>query len=56
MTVVPLEDPLQVEAFIKNENVGFVHADQRVKIKLSAYPFQDDKNMRLTPQEAGRER
>lgn len=40
MTVVPLEDPLQVEAFIKNEDVGFVHAGQRVKIKLSAYPFQ----------------
>lgn len=40
MTVVPLEDPLQAEVFIKNEDVGFVHTGQRVKVKLSAYPFQ----------------
>lgn len=25
---------------MKNEDVGFVHRDQRVKLKLSAYPFQ----------------
>lgn len=40
MTVVPLEDPLQAEVLIKNEDVGFVHIDQHVKVKLSAYPFQ----------------
>lgn len=40
MTVVPLEEPLQAEVLIKNEDVGFVHIDQRVKVKLSAYPFQ----------------
>lgn len=40
MTVVPHEDPLQAEVLIKNEDVGFVHIDQKVKVKLSAYPFQ----------------
>lgn len=40
LTIVPHEDPLQVEVFVKNEDVGFVHSDQRVKVKLSAYPFQ----------------
>ncbi|MEW6589865.1 MAG: HlyD family type I secretion periplasmic adaptor subunit [Pseudomonadota bacterium] len=40
MTIVPHEDPLQVEVFVKNEDVGFVRPDQRVKVKLSAYPFQ----------------
>lgn len=40
MTVVPHEDPLRAEVLIKNEDVGFVRIDQRVKVKLSAYPFQ----------------
>lgn len=40
MTVVPHEDPLQAEVLIKNEDVGFVHIDQQVKVKLSAYQFQ----------------
>ena len=40
MTIVPQEDPLLAEVLIKNEDVGFVHIDQRVKVKLSAYPFQ----------------
>ncbi|MHB1353505.1 MAG: HlyD family type I secretion periplasmic adaptor subunit [Thiobacillus sp.] len=40
MTIVPQEDPLQAEVLIKNEDVGFVHVGQSVKVKLSAYPFQ----------------
>lgn len=40
MTIVPQEDPLQAEVLVKNEDVGFVHVGQRVKVKLSAYPFQ----------------
>lgn len=31
---------MQAEVLVKNEDVGFVHIDQRVKVKLSAYPFQ----------------
>jgi HlyD family secretion protein len=40
MTLVPHDEPLQAEVYVKNEDVGFVHRDQRVKLKLSAYPFQ----------------
>lgn len=40
MSLVPLEEPLQAEVFVKNEDVGFVHVGQDVKVKLTAYPFQ----------------
>lgn len=40
MSLVPHDEPLQAEVLVRNEDVGFVHLDQRVKIKLSAYPFQ----------------
>lgn len=40
MSLVPHDEPLQAEVLVKNEDVGFVHVDQRVKLKLSAYPFQ----------------
>lgn len=40
MTLVPHDEALQAEVYVKNEDVGFVHRDQRVKLKLSAYPFQ----------------
>lgn len=40
MSLVPHDEPLQAEVLVRNEDVGFVHLDQQVKIKLSAYPFQ----------------
>ena len=40
MSLVPLNEALQAEILVKNEDVAFVHEQQRVKIKLSAYPFQ----------------
>jgi len=40
MSLVPHNDPLQAEVMIKNEDVGFVHPGQKVKVKLVAYPFQ----------------
>jgi HlyD family secretion protein len=40
MSLVPQDDPLQAEIQVKNEDVAFVHEQQRVKIKLAAYPFQ----------------
>ena len=39
-TLVPVDEPLQGEVQIKNEDVGFVHEGQSVKVKLAAYPFQ----------------
>lgn len=40
MTLVPNNEALQAEVWLKNEDAGFVHEGQAVKIKLMAYPFQ----------------
>jgi hemolysin D len=40
LSIVPEHEPLVAEILIRNEDVGFVHPDQKVKIKLAAYPFQ----------------
>jgi HlyD family secretion protein len=40
MTLVPNNEALQAEVWLKNEDAGFVHPGQAVKVKLSAYPFQ----------------
>jgi HlyD family secretion protein len=40
LSIVPEEEPLVAEVLIRNDDVGFVHPHQQVKIKLAAYPFQ----------------
>jgi HlyD family secretion protein len=40
MTLVPNNEALQAEVWLKNEDAGFVYVGQQVKVKLSAYPFQ----------------
>jgi hemolysin D len=40
LSIVPELEPLVAEILIRNDDVGFVHPRQRVKIKLAAYPFQ----------------
>ena len=40
MTLVPNNEALQAEVWLKNEDAGFVKQHQQVKVKLSAYPFQ----------------
>ncbi len=40
LTLVPRGDRLRAEALLANEDVGFVAAGQRVRLKLAAYPFQ----------------
>ena len=40
MTLVPNNEALQAEVWLKNEDAGFVRESQSVKVKLSAYPFQ----------------
>ncbi len=41
MTVIPEGAPLSFEAAVANKDAGFVEPGQDVKIKLSAYPFED---------------
>lgn len=40
MTLVPNNEALQAEVWVKNSDAGFVYEGQKVKVKLSAYPFQ----------------
>ena len=40
MTLVPNNEALQAEVWLKNEDAGFARRGQDVKLKLSAYPFQ----------------
>jgi HlyD family secretion protein len=40
LTLVPDNEPLVAEVMVKNDDVGFVYPNQKVKLKLAAYPFQ----------------
>ncbi|WP_171229445.1 HlyD family type I secretion periplasmic adaptor subunit [Ruegeria sp. HKCCA4008] len=37
--IVPLDDTLLVEAYVKPEDIAFLHAGQPVKVKITAYDF-----------------
>jgi hemolysin D len=39
ITLVPEGDELIVESFLLNKDVGFIHQEQDVVVKLEAYPF-----------------
>ncbi|RYY80515.1 MAG: HlyD family type I secretion periplasmic adaptor subunit [Moraxellaceae bacterium] len=38
MVIVPKNNPLQVEAFIPNKDIGFVREDQTAEIKIETFP------------------
>jgi len=40
LSIVPENEPLVAEVMVKNNDVGFVFPQQKVKLKLLAYPFQ----------------
>jgi hemolysin D len=40
MTLVPKNEDLLAEVWVKNSDAGFVQPGQEVKVKLSPYPFQ----------------
>ncbi|MGH8671899.1 MAG: HlyD family efflux transporter periplasmic adaptor subunit, partial [Burkholderiales bacterium] len=39
-TLVPVNEPLQAEVWLSNQDAGFVHPEQEVKLKLASFPFQ----------------
>ena len=39
LAVVPDDDPLEVEATIINQDIGFVRAGQRVTVKIESFPY-----------------
>lgn len=40
LTLVPKDETLRAEVWVSNEDIGFVHIGQPVKVKLAAFPFQ----------------
>src|SRR5262249_51460858 len=40
LTLVPQDEALLAEVWVSNQDVGFIHPGQPVKVKLAAYPFQ----------------
>ena len=40
MTLVPKDEKLRAEVWVKNDDIGFVHKAQPVKIKLATFTFQ----------------
>ena len=39
MLIVPDEDALQIEAWVRNEDIGFVDSGQAAEIKVETFPF-----------------
>jgi len=39
MVIVPADNPLEVEAFIENKDIGFVNAGQEAVVKIETFPF-----------------
>jgi len=39
MTIVPLNSPIEVEAYLSNQDIGFVHKGQKVEVKIETFSF-----------------
>ena len=39
MVIVPSDGKIEVEAFVKNKDIGFVYSGQRAEVKVQAFPF-----------------
>jgi len=39
MTIVPFESPIEIEALIQNQDIGFVEPGQPAVIKIESFPF-----------------
>jgi hemolysin D len=39
MVIVPRDNPLEVEAFLENKDIGFVKPNQEAEVKIETFPF-----------------
>ncbi len=39
MQIIPYDDPIEIEAWLPNKDIGFVHEGQRAEIKVETFPF-----------------
>ncbi|HCA27166.1 MAG TPA: HlyD family type I secretion periplasmic adaptor subunit, partial [Betaproteobacteria bacterium] len=56
---VPENEPLLAEVMVKNDAIGFIFPQQKVKVKITAYPFEkygmlDGKVIYIGPDASGR--
>jgi hemolysin D len=40
MTLVPRDENLRAEVWVRNDDIGFIRPSQRVKVKVAAFSFQ----------------
>lgn len=48
MVVVPREEAIEVEAFLENKDIGFVHVGQEAQVKIDTFPFTKYGTIRAT--------
>ncbi len=41
MQIVPADTKLEIECYLPNSDVGFVHLDQQAVVKIDSFPFTD---------------
>jgi hemolysin D len=39
MVIVPKDDAVEVEAFLENQDIGFVNAGQEAEVKVQTFPY-----------------
>jgi hemolysin D len=39
LVIVPGDNPLEIEAFVENKDIGFVRAGQMAEVKVETFPF-----------------
>lgn len=39
MIIVPKDRPLEIEAFLENKDIGFIHAGQEAEVKVETFPY-----------------
>ncbi|HNJ87573.1 MAG TPA: HlyD family efflux transporter periplasmic adaptor subunit, partial [Agitococcus sp.] len=39
MVIVPKDDAVEVEAFLENQDIGFVNEDQEAEVKVQTFPY-----------------
>jgi len=39
MAIVPKDEAVEVEAFVDNKDIGFIHAGQEAQVKIETFPF-----------------
>lgn len=50
LVIVPGDNPLEVEAFVENKDIGFVRAGQTTEVKVETFNFTKYGTLRIPDQ------